>query len=83
MAKSIGAADVTLTPNKGLTGVYALCYVASLTEYTVICKETKDIFSLYTTIENPYLSFLKINLKLTSSSSTQLELFIYSFYHLI
>ena len=61
MAKSIGAAYVTLTPNKGLTGVYALCYVASLTEYTVICKETNDTFSLYATIENPYLSFLKIN----------------------
>lgn len=61
MAKSIGAADVTLTPNKGLTGVYALCYVASLTEYTVICKETNDTFSLYAAIENPYLSFLKIN----------------------
>lgn len=83
MAKSIGTADVTLTPNKRLTGIYALCYVASLTEYTVTCKETNDTFSLYATIENPYLSFLKINLKLTSSSSTQLELFIYSFYHLI
>ena len=61
MGKSIGAADVTLTPDKGLTDVYALCYVASLTEYTVICKETNDTFSLYTAIENPYLSFLKIN----------------------
>ena len=61
MVKSIGAADVTLTPGKGLTGVYTLCYVASLTEYTVICKETNDTFSLYATIENPYLSFLKIN----------------------
>lgn len=61
MAKSIGTADVTLTPGKGLTGVYALCYVASLTEYTVIRKETNDTFSLYATIENPYLSFLKIN----------------------
>ena len=61
MTKSIGAADVTLTSNKGLTGVYALCYVASLTEYTVICKETSDTFSLYAAIENPYLSFLKIN----------------------
>lgn len=54
-------ADVTLTPNKGLTGIYALCYVASLTEYTVICKETSDTFSLYATIENPYLSFLRID----------------------
>lgn len=61
MEKSIGAADVTLTPGKELTGVYALCYVASLTEYTVICKETNDTFSLYTTIENQYLSFLKID----------------------
>lgn len=61
MAKSIGAADVTLTPNKGLTDIYALCYVASLTEYTVTCKETNDTFSLYATIENPYLSFLKID----------------------
>lgn len=61
MAKSIGAADVTLTPNMGLTGIYALCYVASLTENTVTCKETNDTFSLYATIENPYLSFLKIN----------------------
>lgn len=57
MAKSIGTADVTLTPGKGLTGVYALCYVASLTEYTVICKETNDAFSLYATIKTPiYLS---------------------------
>lgn len=61
MVKSIGAADVTLTPNKGLTGIYALCYVASLTEYTVIKKETNDAFDIYATIENPYLSFLKIN----------------------
>lgn len=61
MAKSIGTADVTLTPNKGLTSVYALCYVASLTEYTIIRKETNDTFSLYATIENPYLSFLKID----------------------
>lgn len=61
MAKSIGTADVTLTPSKGLTGVHALCYVASLTEYTVICKETNDTFSLYAAIENPYLSFLKID----------------------
>lgn len=61
MAKSIGAADVTLTPDKGLTGVYTFCCVASLTEYTVIKKETNDTFSLYATIENPYLSFLKIN----------------------
>lgn len=61
MAKSIGAADVTLTPNKGLIGIYALCYVASLTEYTVTCKKTNNTFSLYATIENPYLSFLKIN----------------------
>lgn len=61
MEKSIGAADVTLTPGKGLTGVYALCYVASLTEYTVIKKETNDAFNIYAAIENPYLSFLKIN----------------------
>lgn len=61
MEKSIGAADVTLTPGKELTGVYALCYVASLTKYTVICKETNDTFSLYATIENQYLSFLKID----------------------
>lgn len=61
MAKSIGAADVTLTPNKGLTGIYALCYVASLTEYTVTCKETNNAFSLYATIGNPYLYFLKID----------------------
>lgn len=61
MAKSIGAADVTLTPNKGLTGIYALCYVASLTEYTVIKKETNGAFNIYATIKNPYLSFLKIN----------------------
>lgn len=61
MAKSIGAADVTLTPNKGLTGIYALCYVASLTEYTVTCKETNNAFSLYATIEKPYLYFLKID----------------------
>lgn len=61
MAKSIGATDVTLTPNKGLIGIYALFYVASLTEYTVTCKETNNTFSLYATIENPYLSFLKIN----------------------
>lgn len=61
MAKSIGAADVTLTPNKGLTGIYALCYVASLAEYTVIKKETNGAFNIYATIENPYLSFLKIN----------------------
>lgn len=61
MEKSIGAADVTLTPGKELTGVYALCYVASLTEYTVICKETNDTFNIYATIENQYLSFLKID----------------------
>lgn len=61
MAKSIGTADVTLTPGKGLTGVYALCYVASLTEYTMIKKETNDAFNICATIENPYLSFLKID----------------------
>lgn len=61
MAKNIEAADVTLTPGKKLTGVYTLCYVASLTEYTVIKKETNYAFNIYATIENPYLSFLKIN----------------------
>lgn len=48
MAKSIGAADVTLTPGKGLTGVYALCYVASLTEYTLRSKEKQTTLSIFT-----------------------------------
>lgn len=47
MAKSIGTADVTLTPGKGLTGIYALCYVASLTEYTVI-KKKQTTLSIFT-----------------------------------
>lgn len=47
MEKSIGAADVTLTPGKGLTGVYALCYVASFTEYTVI-KKKQTTLSIFT-----------------------------------
>lgn len=53
MAKSIGAADVTLTPNKGLTGIYALCYVASLTEYTVIKKRNKRRFQYLRNYRKP------------------------------
>jgi len=60
MEKSIGAADVTLTPGKGLTGVYALCYVASLTEYTVIKKRNKRYFQSLRNYRNP-LSILLEN----------------------